>query len=380
MSTECRFEESIISNKGDLSELGKKIFNSNYQKKTNISEFTLSDLNNYIGADRKLIINETNEFWTHDIILIHNSSFFYKLLYTKEISPVKTEEINIEGNKIIKTYINIPHSEFFFDILTWIYSKDIKRLSFIADDQESYLSILSLGVFLGLKHEFFSSIVNACEMKLDEELINSELWSRFQFPFEVLTSLIELMPKENNSLKFFALIFWLKEDKNSEKNNFLNGCDNGEDEYDDVDNSELDLLTCDDFFKIKDYIKEKKICQNLKIEDLIKFRNEFPKLLPVLDYSYIIDKFVENSKVKISCRICKLQGNDLKIFTEKKCQEKLYHPKKFIQLQRQIVSKCNHNGCTKKITINEFPCCHQQNLGEGCLMSNGNHILSVHQK
>ena len=368
----------MISNKNDLSELGKKVFNLNYQKKKDISEFTLSDLNNYIGADRKLIINDTNEFWIHDIILINNSTFFNKLLNTKEINPLKTEEVNIEGKKIIKTYINIPHSEFFFDILTWFYSKDIKRLSFIADDQESYLSILSLGVFLGLKHEFFSSIVNACEMKLDEELINSELWSRFQFPFEVLTSLIELMPKENNSLKFFALISWLKEDNRNKKNDIMGKTEEGEEVYEDVDYSELDLLTCDDFFKIKDYIKEKKICQTLDINDLIRFRKEFPKLLPILDYSYIIDKYVENSKVKISCRICRLQGNDLKIFTEKKCQEKLYHPKKFIQLQRQIISKCNHNGCTKKIAINEFPCCHQQNLGEGCLMSNGHHILSVH--
>ena len=378
MSSEIRFDESMISNKNDLSELGKKVFNLNYQKKKDISEFTLSDLNNYIGADRKLIINDTNEFWIHDIILINNSTFFNKLLNTKEINPLKTEEVNIEGKRIIKTYINIPHSEFFFDILTWIYSKDIKRLSFIADDQESYLSILSLGVFLGLKHEFFSSIVNACEMKLDEELINSELWSRFQFPFEVLTSFIELMPKENNSLKFFALISWLKEDNRNKKNDNMGKTEEGEEEYEDVDYSELDLLTCDDFFKIKDYIKEKKICQTLDINDLIRFRNEFPKLLPILDYSYIIDKYVENSKVKISCRICRLQGNDLKIFTEKKCQEKLYHPKKFIQLQRQIISKCNHNGCTKKIAINEFPCCHQQNLGEGCLMSNGHHILSVH--
>ena len=378
MSSEIKFDESMISNKNDLSELGKKVFNLNYQKKKDLSEFTLSDLNNYIGADRKLIINDTNEFWIHDIILINNSTFFNKLLNTKEINPLKTEEVNIEGKKIIKTYINIPHSEFFFDILTWFYSKDIKRLSFIADDQESYLSILSLGVFLGLKHEFFSSIVNACEMKLDEELINSELWSRFQFPFEVLTSLIELMPKENNSLKFFALISWLKEDNRNKKNDIMGKTEEGEEVYEDVDYSELDLLTCDDFFKIKDYIKEKKICQTLDINDLIRFRKEFPKLLPILDYSYIIDKYVENSKVKISCRICRLQGNDLKIFTEKKCQEKLYHPKKFIQLQRQIISKCNHNGCTKKIAINEFPCCHQQNLGEGCLMSNGHHILSVH--
>ena len=39
---------------------GKKIFNSNNTKKKDISEFTLSDLNNYIGADRKLIINNSH--------------------------------------------------------------------------------------------------------------------------------------------------------------------------------------------------------------------------------------------------------------------------------------------------------------------------------
>ena len=160
----------------------------------------------------------------------------------------------MEGNLIKKTYINIPFSDYFFDILTWIYSKDINRLSLIADDQESYLSILSLGVFLGLSQEFFSSMIDACEMKLDFNLIKSELWSRFQFPFDVLTSLIDLMPKDNFSLRFFSLIFWLKEEKDKEKNIE----DNNDDEYEDVDISEFDLLTCDDFFKVKQYIKEKK--------------------------------------------------------------------------------------------------------------------------
>jgi hypothetical protein len=375
MSIDFKFNCSIITEKGDLSELGKKIFNSNSSiKKKDISEFSLSDLNNYIGADRKLIINNSQEFWIHDILLIKNSEYFDKLLNKNEILAVKTEEVNMEGNLIKKTYINIPFSDYFFDILTWIYSKDINRLSLIADDQESYLSILSLGVFLGLSQEFFSSMIDACEMKLDFNLIKSELWSRFQFPFDVLTSLIDLMPKDNFSLRFFSLIFWLKEEKDKEKNIE----DNNDDEYEDVDISEFDLLTCDDFFKVKQYIKEKKICENLNINDLTLFRKEFPKLIPILDYSFIINKYVENSKAKISCRICKLQGKDLKIFSEKKCQEKLYHPKKFVQLQRQIVSKCNHLGCNKKISINEFPCCHQQNLGEGCLMSNGNHILSVH--
>ena len=370
MSIDFKFNGSIITEKGDLSELGKKIFSSNNSKKKDISEFTLSDLNNYIGADRKLIINNSQEFWIHDALLIKNSEYFDKLLNTKEILPEKTEEINLEGNRIKKTFINIPFSDYFFDVLTWIYSKDIKRLSLIADDQESYLSILSLGVFLGLSQDFFASIIDTCEMKLDSNLIKSELWSRFQFPFDVLSSLIDLMPKDNFSLKFFALVSWLKEEKNKNMDDI--------DEYEDVDSAELDLLTCDDFFKVKEYIKEKKICENLGIGDLTLFKKEYPKLIPILDYNYIINKFVENSKAKISCRICKLQGKDLKIFNEKKCMEKLYHPKKFIQLQRQIVFKCSHSGCNKKISINEFPCCHQQNLGEGCLMSDGNHILSVH--
>ena len=176
---------SIITEKGDLSELGKKIFNSNYEKKKDISEFSSSDLNNYIGADRKLIINNTQEFWIHDLLLIKNSQYFDKLLNKKEIIPEKEEEVNIEGNKITKTYINIPFSDYFF-VLTWIYSKDIKRLALIADEQDIYLSILSLGVYLGLSQDFFSSIIDTCEIKLDENLIKSDLWSRFQFPFEVL--------------------------------------------------------------------------------------------------------------------------------------------------------------------------------------------------
>ena len=379
MTKNIKTENSFMSIKSisDLSELGKRIFQTNYSKKMKISEFTLSDLNNYIGADRKLVINYRDEFWIHDIVLTTNSIFFEKLLVTQEISPQKSEEVTIEGNLITKTYINLPHSEYFFDILTWLYSKDIKRLAFIADDQESYLSILSLGVFLGLKNEFFISLVSACEIKIDEKLINSTLWSRFQFPFEVLKLLVELLPKEKVSFKFFALLNWLKE-KDISMNLNLNNYNDDDFYDDDVDMSELDLLTSDDFFKVKDYIKEKNICSMLQINDLIKMKKNYEKLMPILDYKYIFDKYIENPKMKITCRICRLQSNDIKIFEQKNCQEKLYHPKKFIQLQRQITSKCNHLDCNKKIAINEFPCCHQQNLKEGCLMSDGNHILSIH--
>lgn len=379
------FDESLSFYKGDLSDLGKKVFNSSYSKKKELRDYNLSDLNNYLGSDRKLIINDTNEFWVHDLVLISNSNYFKNLLQLGTIHPQKTEEILIEGHPITKTFITLPHSEYFFDILTWIYSKDINRLCFIADDQESYLSILSLGIFLGLSKDFFMSLINNCEMKLDESLINSELWSRFQFPFDVLINLIDLIDKENESLKFFALLNWLKEGNNQNINFNENENENidkineiNELEELDIDKSEFELLTSDDYFKVKEYIKNKNICENLSITDLNKVKTDFPKLLPILDINLIIDKYVQNNNVKITCRICKLQSNQIKTFENVKCQEKLYHPRKFIQLQRQISGKCNHSGCNKKIVINEFPCCHQQNLGEGCLMSDGNHILSIH--
>ena len=41
--------------------------------------FTLNDLNNFEGADRKLCINENQEYWVHDEALTQNSGFFKHL-------------------------------------------------------------------------------------------------------------------------------------------------------------------------------------------------------------------------------------------------------------------------------------------------------------
>jgi len=111
-----------------------------------------------------------------------------------------------------KTYIDIPQSEFFFDILIWIYSKDSKRLLLTANEPENYLSLLTLGIYLELCDDFFNCLIEKCEIKLDEKLIKLNLWSRFCFNFEVLIHLIELIPKKNYLLIFYALLSWLKED------------------------------------------------------------------------------------------------------------------------------------------------------------------------
>ena len=353
-----------------ISELGKKIFTQRFDEKTDISSFSINDLNNYIGASRKLIINNSQEFWVHDSLLIQHSKYFDNLFNTKTIKASKEEEIIIEDNKIIKTYINIPQSEFFFDILTWMYSQDKERLIMIADEPDNFLGVLNLGIFLELKESFFNIILNNCEVKLDLNLINNNLWSRFCFNFEVLLKLLEFMNEKDYLLKISALLSWLKYDSKIKiKNNIFE---------EDINNRELELLTSKEYFLVKDYIKNNHLIYNLKLNELYEIKNNYSHLIPILDFGFLFEKFIEKNNYKIHCKICGKFGKNVEEFNSMNCVVKLYHPKKFITFQRQITNKCEHENCKKKININEYPCCHKPNHVEGCLLSNGNHILSIY--
>jgi hypothetical protein len=123
--------------------------------------------------------------------------------------------------------------------LTWIYSRDSKRLSLAADEPESFLSILNLGIFLEMSEEFFKILIENSEIKIEEDLFNHNLWSRFSFTFEVLVNLLTLIQKDNYYLKICALLSWLKEDntlKTSEPNETIR-------------EKEYELLTCKDYFQ-----------------------------------------------------------------------------------------------------------------------------------
>jgi hypothetical protein len=353
-----------------ISELGKKILTQRFDEKTDISSFSISDLNNFIGASRKLIINNSQEFWVHDSLLIQYSKYFDDLFNKKTIKSEKEEEIIIEENKIIKTYINVPQSEFFFDILTWIYSQDKERLIMIADEPDNFLSILNLGIFLELNESFFNIILNNCEVKLDLNLINNNLWSRFCFNFDVLLKLLNFMCEKDYLLKISALLSWLKFDNKIKVNNNIF--------EEDVNNKELELLTSKEYFLVEDYIKKNHLIYNLKLNELNEIKNNYSHLIPILDFNYLFEKYVEKNDYKIHCKICGKFGKNVEEFNSMNCVVKFYHPKKFITFQRQITNKCEHENCKKKININEFPCCHKANHVEGCLLSNGNHILSIY--
>jgi len=204
---------------------------------------------------------------------------------------------NISKRKkiITKTFIYVPHSDFFFDILTWIYTKDSERLNLAADEPESFLSILNLGIFLEMNDIFFQSLMEKCEIKISEDLLNHHLWSRFSFTFEVLKNLLKLIPEEDFYLKINACLSWLKED-NTLKQTRSDAK---------IQERDLELLTSRDFYMLKNYLSEIKYLENLNIFDLFKLKNKFPRLIIAFDARIIIDKYIEKSRIKISCKICK---------------------------------------------------------------------------
>ena len=358
-------EEKNIK-QGDYSNIAKIIMSSNNNIKTDMSSFSINDLNNFVGSNRKLVINEGNEFWVHDTLLIKNSKYFGQLFDTKERQPTKEEKSTFNNTTITKTYIDVPHPEYFFDILTWIYTKDSHRLSSTADEPESFLSILSLGIFLELCDDFFNSILTTCEIQLDDKLIQNAQWSRFCFTFEVLVNLIELMPKDNYLLKVCSMLSWLKEDNTLPI----------DDENESVSEKELELLTSKEYFMVKKYLKEEKMLELLTMSDLNVIKEKYPKRLPAIDIDELIEKYIVGNTMKITCKICNRKAKNIAQFTNIPCEVKLYHPRNFVFLQRQLGSgKCEHEDCKKKVVINEYPCCHKASHVEGCLLSDGNHLL-----
>jgi len=252
-----------------------------------------------------------------------------------------------------------------FDLLTWIYSKDSKRLSLAADEPESFLCIMSLGIFMEMNDDFFKTLLENCEIKLDEELFNHNLWSRFSFTFQVLVNLLNLMPKDGYYLKIIALLYWLKED-NSQKVS---------ETQETIKDRDFELLTSKDYFQVKNFIANNKMLHHLNVTELSLIKSKFPSHLPVLDTSFLVEKYVINSTVRILCKVCKRVSNNIQDFMKNDCEIKPYHPRSLINLHRNLNANCEHLECKKKIQIYEYACCHKGSHVDGCMYNDGKHIL-----
>jgi hypothetical protein len=258
-------------------------------------EYSINDLNNYVGSDRKVVVNDNQEYWVHDGALIKNSKYFKDNL-SGDKKQIKEEKIKTKtGISITKSFIYIPHPDYFFDLLTWIYSKDAKRLSLAADEPESFLCIMNLGIFLEMNDDFFKTLLENCEIKLDEELFTHNLWSRFSFTFQVLVNLLNLMPKDNFYLKLIALLYWLKEDNTQRMS----------ETHDTIKDRDFELLTSKDYFQVKKFIAQNKFMNQINVSELLLIKTKFPTHIPVLDTTLLVEKYVINSTLRIICKVCK---------------------------------------------------------------------------
>ena len=364
------------------------------ENKTKKSNFCINDFNNFIGSSRKLIVNNKHEYWIHDELLIQKSLFFKKILVndsstissptTNLIKKYKVVHDNSKYNEreIIKTKLNLPFSDYFFDILIWLYGEDEERLNSTGDETDSFLSLISLGTVIEIQDsKFFEVLISSfleCTKSenLHTELFSHHLWSRFYIDFNILLKIIQYLIKnigEKHKTNFYiilALLSWLKEDNHVSKN--MN---------DTMMNKDLELFNSKEFFQIKKFIEENSLMENFSITDLEKTRKLFPNLIPVLDSEYILQKNVIKQVVKISCRVCKRTSNNIQDFNIHSCEVKLYHPKSLYTLQRQFPQiNCEHENCNKKFNINEYPCCHKGIFVDGCTMSDGKHILIFSDK
>lgn len=226
--------------------------------------------------------------------MIKTSNFFKSNFVSDKSNLKETTEIKNDIT-LKKTFIYVPHPEYFFDILTWIYTKDERRLSIAADEIESFLSILNLGIYLEMNDEFFKTLLENCEIKLDEELLTHHLWSRFSFTYEVLKNLINLMPDNNYFLKMNAVLAWLKEDntKRSSKQNET------------IQEKDFELLTSSDFFRAKKFLSENKFLNFLNVRELFAIKQMYPNLIPALDTTNLIERYVNKIQLRIYCRVCK---------------------------------------------------------------------------
>jgi len=175
--------ENMMGNPNDMS------------KTLNVSKtnwWSMKDFNNVIEADRKLIVNSKIEFWVHDEVLSTYSDYFAEL-FNKPRVHFGNEEVRTEIN-------NIPHDKKMFDILVWMYSKDSKKLKKAAKSFHDFLHLISLGIFLKLKPDFFEILLAKPSFQWKEEYFYDTLWSRKVFTFPVLERVVDEM-KTNNFTK-----------------------------------------------------------------------------------------------------------------------------------------------------------------------------------
>jgi hypothetical protein len=324
---------------------------------TTSTDFSICDFNNCTTADRKLIINNSLEFWVHDSLLINSSSFFEDIFSEKQNNSniLQTETYN---NIKVTSIDNFPNSEFVFDILIWIYGRNDEKLKKISKKHfNSFLSLLNLGIYLKMKENYFEILLSDLnKFNWDISAFTNQLWSRSIFTFPILERIVKQMP-QNNYNKIIALLYWLKNSKNKKE-----------------------TLISHDLFYVRNYMKYYKLMNTLSLNQIVTLKKQFNEYSSALDINGFLNQFLIGGRVK--CLVCKKEFNNqnpVKTECKAKGDEAKYHPPCALsKIEKNI---CNHEGCHRKYNRNEYICCHKKidikngDNNNGCQMGEGKHIL-----
>ena len=329
---------------------------------------------------RNNTINRDNYNYKESTFLQKNKEIKY-IDNTNNTNNLKGKKINQETNEInevldalniskstIKeeiqiTKINIPNkneSELFFEVLLWMYTKDKTKLKKFSKNFEMLLHLLSLGIFLKMKKEYFKVLLSNIKIVWDKKLFSIPLWTRDKISFHVLEKIVPFI--NTSYLRIFALISWLKSiDINTNK--IIN------------DKEIMDkCLKSKDFFLVRNYIKKYKLIYNLSKEELIDLKNNFTKYIDCLDIDGLLNSYLF---VPLSCVICKKEfSSAYEILNNKVCNNEKYHP------PCGPMENCQHKSCQKRFKKGEYFCCHKKlnEKNSGCFVGEGKHIFILNNK
>ena len=281
----------------------------------------------------------------------------------KEFLDALNDSKSVIKEEIQVTKINIPNeneSELFFEVLLWMYTKDKTKLKKFTKNFEMLLHLLSLGIFLKMKKEYFQVLLSNMKIVWDKKLFSIPLWTRDKFSFHVLEKIVPLI--NTNYLRIYSLISWLKSiDLKSNKiikdKEKVNTC-----------------LRSKDFFLVRNYIKKYKLMYNLSKEELIDLKNNFEDYIDCLDLDGILNNYLF---IPLTCVICKNNfSSAYEVLNNKSCNNEKYHP------PCGPMETCQHKGCQKRFKKTEYYCCHKKltEKDSGCLVGEGRHIFIFSNK
>ena len=369
---------NINSNNINNNNINNNNINNNFYSKyilknsnTNIKSYKASNTQKNINKEKpKEIINikdeskikrKNSDNINKSNIDIKENKEMKELLDIINTSETTTIKDDIKDIKI--TRINIPNkkeSDLFFEVLLWMYTKDKTKLKKFCKNFESLLHLLSLGIFLKMKKEYFYVLLSNLKIIWDKKLFDNPLWTRDKFSFHVLEKIIPLI--NSNYLRIYALISWLKsiDIKTNEiikDKDTINNC-----------------LKSKDFFLVRNYMKKYKLINGLAKEELIDIKNNFEEYIDCLDMDGILNNYLF---IPLTCVICKKEFSSVyEVLEHKNCTNSKYHP------PCGTMENCQHKGCQKRCKKGEYNCCHKK-LNEkdsGCLLGEGKHIFVMNNK